>query len=167
DFRDYYERAGRAAYLRFTPRGKPFSATLELRDETHTSMPAGRPWSLFDNGRDWRPQPVVAEGDLTSIAAAFTHDTRNETLEPSAGWHISAEIEAGLAGDLVSRVSIDSASGQPVLDRRAADHRFHTALLDVRRYARTGPASRLAIRALVAGSIAGGPPPPQRQRVLG
>ena len=167
DFRDYYERAGRAAYLRVAPRGEPLSALLELRDETHTSMPAGKPWSLFDNGREWRSQPVVAEGDLTSIAAQVTYDTRNEALEPSAGWHITAELESGIGGALVSRVSVDSSTGQPVLDRHAADHRFHTALLDVRRYARTGPGSRLAIRALVAGSLDGGPLPPQRQHALG
>lgn len=167
DFRDYYERSGRAAYLRIAPRGQPLSAVLELRDETHTSMPAGKPWSLLDNGREWRSQPVVAEGDLTSIAAQLTYDTRNEALEPSAGWYIAAELESGIGGALVSRVSVDSATGQPVLDRRAADHRFHTALFDVRRYARTGPGSRLAIRALVAGSLDGGPLPPQRQHALG
>ena len=167
DFRDYYERSGRAAYLRIAPRGKPLNAVLELRDETHTSMPAGKPWSLFDNGREWRAQPVVAEGGLTSIAAAVTYDTRNEVLEPSAGWYITAEIESGIGGDLVSRVAMDSATGQPVLARRAADHRFHTALFDVRRYARTGPGSRLAIRTLVAGSLDGGPLPPQRQHALG
>src|SRR5690606_30736585 len=167
DFRDYYERAGRAAYLRVAPRGEPLSALLELRDETHTSMPAGKPWSLFDNGREWRSQPVVAEGDLTSIAAQVTYDTRNEALEPSAGWYIAAELESGIGGALVSRVSVDSMTGQPVLDRRAADHRFHTALLDVRRYARTGPGSRLSIRALVAGSLDGGPLPPPRPHALG
>src|SRR5690606_20625324 len=167
DFRDYYERSGRAAYVRVAPRGGPFKAMLELRDERHTSMPAGKPWSLIDNGRPWRFQPIVAEGDLTSIAAQATYDTRNEVLEPSAGWYISAEVESGIGGALVSRVSMDTVTGQPVLDRRAADHRFHTALFDVRRYARTGPGSRLAIRALVAGSLDGGPLPPQRQHALG
>jgi len=62
---------------------------------------------------------------------------------------------------------MDSATGQPVLGRRAADHRFHAALLDVRRYARTGPGSRLAIRAFAAGSLDGGPLPAQRQHALG
>jgi len=167
DFRDHYDRTGWAAYVRIAPRNAPLSASLELRDENHASIPAGDPLSLFDNGREWRPQPVVAEGDLTSIVARLAYDTRNEPLEPSTGWYIAVETEGGLTGDLTTPVAVDPVSGQPVVGRRAADHRFRTALVDLRRYARTGPGSRLAIRALIAGSLDGGPLPPQRQHALG
>jgi hypothetical protein len=167
DFRDHYERTGWAGYVRIAPRNAPFSALLELRDEKHTSIPAGDPLSLFDNGREWRPQPVVAEGDLTSVVARFAYDTRNEPLEPSTGWYIAVEAELGLAGDLTMPIPAIPGSDVPVAGRRAVDHRFRAALVDVRRYARTGPGSRLAIRALVAGSLDGGPLPPQRQHALG
>ena len=140
DFRDYYERSGRAAYVRVAPRGGPFAAMLELRDERHTSMPAGKPWSLIDNGRPWRFQPIVAEG--TSRASPRGRRTRHAQRGARAFGRLvhSLPRSSGIGGALVSRVSMDTVTGQPVLDRRAADHRFHTALFDVRRYARTAPA---------------------------
>ena len=167
DFRDHYERAGWTASLRIAPRDRPYDLQVEYRDETHRTIAAGAPWTLFDNDGEWRPQPFVAEGELRSIAATLGYDTRNETLEPAAGWAITAALEVGLGGRLEHPVRLDPATGRPALERTPADARFTAGLSDVHRYVRTGPGSRIAIRAFAAGSLDGEPLPPQRQHALG
>lgn len=156
DFRDHYQRDGWSAYLRLAPPARSTELALEYRHERHESAAVRRPLALRLNGRSWRPQPLVAEGSLRSIVASVHHDTRNVGPDPSAGWHILAAVELGLGGDLA-----DPLTGERGL------HAFRTGFADVRRYARMGPRSRLALRLLLAGSLVDRPLPPQRQHALG
>lgn len=167
DYRDHYEREGWSTYLRLAPRGEPYDVTLEYRDERHRTVSAGGAWALVDNDREWRPQPIIARGELRSAAITLRYDSRNEPLDPSTGWFLTASAEDGLGGDLSHAVTIDAETGQPRLEPRDVDARFTTALLDLRRYARIGPGSRVAVRLLAAGSVDGGALPTQRQHVLG
>jgi hypothetical protein len=167
DYRDYYERNGWSAYVRWGRRGLPHELTLEYRDERHEAIAARGAVALFGNNRDWRLQPLVAEGELRSIAARWRYDTRNETEDPSSGWLVRAELEQGLGGSLIRPVALDAETGFPRLEAEAADARFTAGVVDVRRYARLGPRSRLGFRVLAAGSVDGGPLPPQRQHALG
>lgn len=167
DYRDYYEREGWSAYLRLAPRGEPYDVTLEYRDERHGSVSAGDTWALVKNDEEWRPHPIIARGVLRSAAITIRYDSRNEPLDPATGWLLTASAEDGLGGSLRSAVTLDPTTGQPRLEPQNVDARFTAALLDLRRYLRLGPGSRLALRLFAAGSVDGGPLPPQRQHVLG
>lgn len=165
DFRDHYERRGWSVYVRVAPRREPHELTFAYYDERHESLAAEEPWSLTGNDQRWRAQPLIAEGSLRTVAARWRFDTRNEPGAPAHGWLIRGEVEQALGGSLVSPVRIDD--NEPVHETAATDRSFTAMSLDLRRYARTGPYSRIALRLLAAGSIDGGSLPPQRQHVLG
>ena len=159
DYRDYYEREGWSAYVRWSGSAAA-DATLAYRDEEHDTRIELSPWTIFDNGEPFRPQPLVGVGSLRSLALSFTHDSRNDQREPSSGWLLRLESEQGLGG----RMSIDlpaDAGGFRV------DERFTALSIDARRYLRVGPLTRIALGARAAGSVDRGPLPPQRQHVLG
>lgn len=156
DHRDHYRRHGWRAHVRFVGATRPYQVRVEYRDESHQTVDPGTPWSLLRNDSPWRPQPLVAEGDLRSIVGRFEWDGRNHAADPSAGWLVRVEVEQGLGGSLVHPG-----------DGRPADAEFTFASLDARRYLRIGPRSRLAVRAMAAGAPDAGPLPPQRQRSLG
>lgn len=167
DYRDHYERQGWAGYLRFAPPAEPYDVTLEYAEEEHDGVSSRGPWALFDNHEDWRPQPVIAEGMLRSAALRLTYDTRNDEIAPSAGWQVRAELERGLGGTLDLPVLPDPDGDTPGAIALTAPDEFTAGFLDVRRYVRTGPDSRLGIRVLAAGSVDGDALPPQRQHTLG
>lgn len=167
DFRDHYERKGWNAYATVEPRGTPFSLTGGYRSERHASVAAGDPWTIFDNGDAWRPQPLVGEGRLNSVYAAAELDTRNDRDEPSNGWFVQGKLEHALNDDLVRPAALQASGGGFVAVPAVPYGRFTTGLLDVRRYNRIDPESRLNLRLLLAGSLDGSALPPQRQHVLG
>lgn len=174
DHRDHYERTGWSAYLRFAPSTSHYDATLTYRDERHGSPPVADPWALFGGGA-WRPQPRVAEGRLRSVALQLGYDSRNEGLDPTTGWYVQLEFERGLGGSL----SWAPAPGDPdddgpgplvslfADDAERLGPEFATAFMDIRRYARLSPISRLGLRIVAAGSLNDWPLPPQRQHALG
>jgi hypothetical protein len=164
DYRDHYEREGWSAWLRMRPTGAAWSASLEYRDEEHSAAPPADPFSLLNRGDDWRPQPLIAEGALSSLHATLRYDTRNEERDPSTGWLIDSRVERGLRGG----VRIPQASLAPPGEHRAdARSGFLAGSIDVRRYARLTPYSRLNMRVVAAGSLDARALPPQRQHVLG
>jgi len=167
DFRDAYEREGWSAYLRFARSGWPHDVMIEYRDERQRSVNTGSPWSLFDNADPWRSQPVVAEGRLRSVVGRLVYDTRNETFDPATGWQIVAEVEQGTGGRLERPALTFPGTDSVVTVASRARERFTAASLDIRRYVRTGPGSRLGVRVFGAGSADGNALPPQRQRALG
>jgi hypothetical protein len=165
DYRDYYEREGWAVHARLARPGAPYTLQLRYRDEEHVSRAAANPITVLDNRRPWRPQPSVAEGALRSLAATVSYDTRNEIGDPSTGWLARLELERGLGGGLRDRTDLDESTGISLA--RPAPVDFLTTHVDVRRYARLSPYTRLGIRVLAAGSLDGGALPPQRQHALG
>ncbi len=172
DFRDHYEREGVTAFAGWEPRQTPLSLQLEARWERHLSRAPGSPWTLFDNADPWRPQPLVAEGDIASAALQATFDSRSLAFDPSTGWLLSGRVEHGFDVDLTRPAGF--AESGTILDpetRFAIDPRsygrFTTGLLDLRRYNRVDPRSRLNFRLVVAGSLDGSSLPPQRQHALG
>ena len=140
--------------------------TLEYRHEEHDTRAALTPWTLFDNGEPFRPQPLVGVGSLNTVALRIEHDSRNEVRDPSSGWLLRLESEQGVGGEMSVRVSPDGAGGLSI-EPWDIDERFSAMSLDARRYLRLGPLTRLAVRAWAAGSLDGGPLPPQRQHALG
>lgn len=166
-YRDSYERHGWSGYVVLTSRSRPWRLTLEYVDEDHGSEAPREPWALRHNDEPWRPQPLVAEGDLRSVVASFSLDSRNDRREPSAGWLLDVSVEQGVGGDMTlfqPAVPFDPTSA---LIPTGVDEEYTWFSLDARRYVRIDPRQRLAMRVVAGGSVDGRHLPPQRQRVLG
>jgi outer membrane protein assembly factor BamA len=162
DYRDHYEREGWSGYARLARPGYPYSITLEYRDEEHTVVSPADPFTLLNRNDEWRPQPLVAEGALRSVSLLLRYDTRNEQRDPSAGWLLDAALERGLGGGIT--IPLAPAPGEDIADARSG---FLTTRIDVRRYARLAPYSRLNLRIVAMGSLDARALPPQRQHTLG
>ncbi|MEX2282775.1 MAG: BamA/TamA family outer membrane protein [Gemmatimonadota bacterium] len=158
DYRDHYSREGWQGYVRFAPPEHAWSGSVEYTDERHGPVTPRDPWSILKSGDEWRNEPLAASGYLRSLAGSLAFDTRNQPTDPSHGWWLRGEIERGLGGSL--RTVLDGVS-------ETAPRRFWHGEIDVRRYARLGPSSRLAVRLLATGSITGDALPVQRQHTLG
>ena len=171
DYRDHYERRGVSAFATVSPRESPFEATLELRSERQLSVPAGSPFTLFDNSEPWRPQPLAAHGILRALALSAKVDTRSTALDPASGWFLRAEVEQGLGSSLQQPHYVTyydpASSAPPVVTPGTVFGPYTSGMLDVRRYNRIGPWSRLNLRLALGGSMDGSPLPPQRQHALG
>ncbi len=158
DYRDHYERAGWTAYLSIDPASQPWTASLLYTDERQTSVRPREPFALFDGRNDWRPEPLAAEGYVRAISLDLSYDSRNVPADPSHGWWLRATLERALGGSLSTQLDTIALP---------APRRFWDGSLDLRRYARLGPSSRLAVRALLTGSLTGEALPVQRQHTLG
>lgn len=165
DFRDHYQRRGWTAYATLAPRESPLSGTLEFREERHTSVAPGSPWSLFDNSEPWRPQPLAGEGRLSALAAIGEFDSRSETRDPANGWYVRAEVEQALRSTLTRPEA--QAGVTFVVPARLYDGKWLAGTVDVRRYNRISPSSRLNLRLAGGASLNGESLPPQRQHALG
>ncbi len=169
DFRDHYEREGASLFFQIEPESQPYALRLETLWEQHESLAAGSPWSVFNNSEGWRPQPLVAEGDIGTVAIEASYDTRSFTDDPSTGWYIEGRVERSIYSNLTrpKAYSIPSEFGPEVLLPAQEFDGFTTAMIDLRRYNRVDPTSRLNFRFVAGGSVDGGRLPPQRQHALG
>jgi len=170
DHRDHFERRGWSAFVRATPRSLPLDAVLEFQREEHRSLAAGDPWTLFQGDRDWREQPLVAEGTTRALVARASVDTRDARREPGAGWFVEGSVRRNLGGSLAipSAELRDSGSSFPLpVMGPDLDADFTTGMLDLRRYTTVGQGGRFNLRAVVGGSLDGAPLPPQFQHALG
>lgn len=170
DYRDHYEREGWSLFTTIEPLRSPLAFTLEGRLERHSSLPVGSPWTLFRNDAQWRPQPLVGEGRLRSLAARLVYDTRSQAEDPAIGWYFTGELERSLTTDLTRPEAIlDGFPGtqEPVRIPGREYGGFTTGRLDLRRYNRLSPEARLNVRLLLGGSLDGSALPPQRQHALG
>ncbi len=152
DYRDHYNRDGWSAYLAAGRAGMPLDWRLEYSELRFENAPLRDPYSLFDNPDPWRPELATPSVHLHTLRAQLRYDTRNEDRDPASGWLARGDVEMALyaRGDTVGFND---------------DYRF--ASLDVRRFARLSPNSRLALRAVAAGSPNGDPLPNFRQQSLG
>jgi hypothetical protein len=164
DYRDHYESHSWGIGLHIWP-ARASVLDLEYRDEHDDPVTPATPWALFGNEDEWRAEPEIARGPLRTLGLSYSLDTRNEQDAPSAGWWIRARLEVGLGGNLTLPTPPDSGFlAGPV---RPVGTDFRDGLLDLRRYARLGPSSRLSTRIFAAGSLSGDELPPQRQHALG
>lgn len=169
DYRDYYEREGFSAFLRFADEDAGVRLTAEYRDEDHAFAAVGDPWTLKDDDDAWRPQPLVGVGRLRTVGGRVEVDDRNDPDDPSDGWYLAASATAGLDGDieLPEYYPADPVPPTVAAAARPLDTDFVAGSLDLRRYMRIGPDSDLRLRGFLAGSANGRPLPPQFQRSLG
>ena len=170
DFRDYYQRQGYSVFATVAPRRSPFAATVEFRSERHVPLASGNPWTIFNNSEPWRLQPYAARGDLASLLGIVKWDGRNDPVDPSAGWYFETELERAVRStlkqpELVSTSLLDE--GAMTIRPERPFGLFTHGMVDIRRYNRISPTSRLNLRVMAAGVVGGGVLPPQRQHALG
>lgn len=166
DFRDHFHRRGWTAFATLAPRESPFAVTAEYREERHRSVAPGSPWALFKNDEPWRPQPLVGEGRLTSVAGVVEIDSRSDVRDPASGWYVRGEVEQALRSTL-TRPEAANAGRAFMVPAELFDGKWLMGTLDIRRYNRISPSSRLNLRLAGGASINGDPLPPQRQHALG
>ncbi len=166
DFRDHFERRGWSVFGQMDPAGLPVSLTAEARFEKHRSRAAGSPWTLFRNADEWRPQPLIAEGDISSVVLSGKLDTRSNPDDPAWGWLARIEVERALDTDLAAPSVIGLGGALPNTAPGAFEN-YTAAFVDVRRYNRVSPDSRLNFRLVAGGALSDSPLPPQRQHALG
>jgi outer membrane protein assembly factor BamA len=85
-------------------------------------------------------------------------DTRNDVLNPWAGWYVFADFERG-----AGRIDAAGPTSTNVRTLPAGATRYHRGFLDVRRYNRLSPSAQLNLRAVLAGWLSGDPLPLQRR----
>lgn len=170
DYRDYFQRQGWSVFGRYTPRSAPVSLKVEYREDEHEFGSVGSPWSVTRNSDPWRPQPLVAEGKLRSIAAEVELDTRNDRKEPSSGFLVQANVRGGVGGDWAYPVYENpflDIFPPALVEPGPVETDFFQGFLDARSYNRIAPSATLNFRALLGGSLDGDPLPNQYQRALG
>ena len=174
DFRDHFDRTGWSAFARAEP-VPAVEAVLEFRSEDHEAAAAGDPWTLFDRDDVWRPQPLVAEGDVQSLVGTLEVDLRDREDEPRRGWYGRLSLQRPLGGDLVRPALLavgayggaDPAPIPTFLPPEPRELDFTTALVDVRRYSAIGRQSQLNLRVVAGGSLMEQALPAQFQHALG
>jgi hypothetical protein len=169
DYRDYFDRTGWSAFVTANAPDTPLSLRVEFLDEKHAFAPVRAPWTLRRNDSAWRPQPLVGEGDLQALTADLVYDGRNDFRDPTDGWWVRAAVTQGLDGSLAVPEHLGTPLTIPpdVFEAAQVDATFTSGMLDLRRYARVGPESDVALRMVVAGALDGGVLPPQYQYALG
>ncbi|HSR40562.1 MAG TPA: hypothetical protein VLL48_00280, partial [Longimicrobiales bacterium] len=167
DFRDYWEHEGWSASLGLDLDPIPLQLRLVWTDQDHTFAPVSSPWTLRRNDDPWRPQPLVAEGDLRTLSGEIGFDDRNDPEHPSDGWLITASLIRGVDGGLLVP-EVETPGPDPVtVPARSVEAGFTAASVDLRRYNRISPSSELNARLFWGGSVDGGPLPAQFQTAIG
>jgi hypothetical protein len=166
DNRDYLSREGWFLSLAADFESIPLRTSLTFRADDHYSTTPGSPWTLFRNDEEWRPMPLVAEGDLRTLEAQVEIDRRNDPDNPTDGWFLEASLTHGLDGDLFLPAYIAAGATAPE-GPTPVDPRFTFGSLDLRRYARIDPNSDLRFRLLLQGALQSDALLPQFQSALG
>jgi len=168
DLRDYYERTGWSAYLRFVPAGMPLDTRIEYRSEDHASAPLRDPWTLFNGDHDWRLLPLAAEGRLELVGGSARLDLRRGSDFAVRGWFFDAGAWQRIDGTITVPAWTPIAAEEPPIGSGLAFGEALTfGLVDARRYQTIGRDGVLAIRVLAAGSVDAAALPPQYQHALG
>lgn len=158
DQRDYFEREGWSAYVRFSPRRTGLDATIAYNDDDFRAQPARDPWTLFNNGDAWRLQPFAAEGRFRSVSASLTLDRRGDLDYARDGFYVGANVTRGIGGSLEQRAG---AAVVPV------DEQFTRGWIDARLYRGVTRDAALSFRVVAGGALSDHMLPPQFQHALG
>jgi hypothetical protein len=157
DYRDYYGRHGGQLFaaLRATENA---DLTLSYGDERWRARATRDPVALAWNGMAWRENPQMDAGRFHLVNVTLRIDTRNDVLDPWAGWYLLADFERG--------AGVIDAAGPTSADVRPAPlgtTRYHRGFLDLRRYNRVAPNAQLNLRLVAGGWLSGDPLPLQRR----
>jgi hypothetical protein len=164
DYRDYYLSKGFAGRVFLQPE-RPVRLDVELRHDWQTSVHARDPWTVFRNDQRWRPNPPIDDGHYTTLSGAITFDTRNDQLDPTAGWFLRARFEHSHSKDVTPEPGVPAAVRATI--PTDGSYGFSRLFMDFRRYARVSPSGRVNLRVLAGGWMGGDPLPLQQRLSIG
>src|SRR5947199_19897 len=118
--------------------------------------------AVFRNSEAWRPNAPIDDGHYTTLAGTLTFDTRNDRLEPTAGWFLRARFENSRSEDVIPQTGVPASVRAPL--PTDGSYAFSRLFFDFRRYTRVSPSGRIKLR-LFAGGWIGGDPLPLQQRL--
>jgi hypothetical protein len=161
DYRDYHNRHGQSVYGSLFV-GKNTDFTVSYSDLEWGTLEARSPFTVFNGGQDWRPNPQLDDATLHLWNATWRYDTRNDADDPWSGWYIVADYEYG-TGD------IHVAGPTSPLVRPAGEGpvNYNRLFLDLRRYNRMSPDGQLNLRLVLGGWLNGDELPLQRRLSVG
>lgn len=163
DLHDYYAEESWAAQIELRPTAFPLDAWLVYRVSEQGALEESDPWSLLNGDDAWRPQPIVARGDIATLLIGMKLDTRDDEDEPMRGFLGSVVVEHALDQDLgLPAFDVDGA----VAGGQAFDD-VTIASADLRAYLPVNRSSTLNLRGFVGGSVEETVLPPQFQRAIG
>ncbi|MGH2652718.1 MAG: hypothetical protein ACRDHK_16085, partial [Actinomycetota bacterium] len=163
DYDDYFESRGIEGYAYVYP-FPSFRLQGSIRRDDQRTVPASDPITLFRNDSPWRPNPLIDDGEYTTLRAEAVLDTRNSEVTPTSGWQVRTVFEHGLSDD-VAPIALPSEVREPIPTFRT--YGFSRLWLDARTYARINQVSRVNLRLLAGGWVGGDPLPIQRRLSLG
>ena len=161
DFRDHFNRHGAKGTATFNMSARS-SFSVDWSDERWSSVRARRVFSVFGNGRSWRPNPLVDAGRFHIGVARANIDTRNDDINPATGWLILAEYERG--SGRVAGAGITSPLARPDVP---AQLNYGRVLLDLRRYNRLSQTTWINGRIVLGGWLHGDQLPLERRFSVG
>ena len=162
DYRDYFNgHGGSISATGFI--GEHLDATISWTDERWAAPTARDPWSLFRNGQDWRPNPVLDEGHFRLIRFGVRFDSRNDVDDPWAGWYASADYEYG-----IGNITAYGPTSRAIRDiNPTGRNNYDRVMIDVRRYNRISAEGQLNLRLVAGGWLSGDDLPLQARYSLG
>jgi hypothetical protein len=163
DARDYYQARGPEVYVEAEPLNG-LTLLASLREEEERTVRATDPISLFRSSEPWRPNPLIDDGTYRTLRLGLGLDRRNDRVEPTSGWLLRADWEYGVSSDY-SPITLPRTIREPLPEDR--EYHYSRLWVDVRRYARFDPDTRLNLRMVGGGWVGGDPLPLQRRVSLG
>ncbi|HEU4722194.1 MAG TPA: hypothetical protein VFS59_12585 [Gemmatimonadaceae bacterium] len=157
DYRDYYGRHGGQLYaaLRATDNA---DLTISYSDERWRARATRDPLTFAWNGLAWRDNPQMDAGRFHMANVTLRIDTRNDVLNPWAGWYVFADFERG-----VGWIDVAGPTSSSVRVLAAGPTRYQRGFFDVRRYNRVSPSAQLNLRLVMGGWLSGDPLPLERR----
>src|SRR3989442_574616 len=111
------------------------------------------------------PYTTLFRSHYTTLAGTVTFDTRNDRLDPTAGWFLRARFENPRSEDVTPQTGVPAAVRGPIPpDGSSAFGRF---FVDFRRYTRVSPSGRVNLRVFAGGWIGGDPLSLQQRLSIG
>ncbi len=92
DFIDYYNRRGITGYFEQNVENV-FKFNVEYRSDTYYSMYNKTNWSFFGGNKRFALNRPVTEGDMKSVFARISVDTRRSSRYMNQGWYLNLETE--------------------------------------------------------------------------
>lgn len=163
DVRDWYQVKGVELYAEAEPL-PGLTLLAGVRREQEQSVRATDPLSVFRSNEPWRPNPLVDDGTYTGTRLRLGLDTRNNRDVPTSGWLNTLEYEYATSTD-AAPVNLPRAVREPLPTE--GRYRYGRLWLDVRRYARIDPDTRVNLRIQGGGWLHGDPLPVQRRVSMG
>src|SRR5438046_2549788 len=164
DYRDYYLSKG-IAVRAFVQPERSLRLDIDVRADGQSTVRARDPWTVFRNDQAWRPNPPIDDGHYTTLAGTVTFDTRNDRLDPTAGWFLRARFENSRSEDVTPQTGVPAAVRGPI--PTDGSYAFSRLFVDFRRYPRVSPSERVTLRVFAGGWIGGDPLPLQQRLSIG